>query len=192
MTRYAKRGLLLAVLGGLLLGRPAAAGEIGDGGPLRKGQEEILFGAGYAFDVDLRGGREDVPFYTFVPGYGRFVNSRIEFLFELPIGVFHTHANAVSVGLNVTMRDHFARFGRYSTFWEVGGGGLWTNLEDGNLGGEGQFIVNAGLGLRYLAGKDQSLTLTGRFHHISNAGLNSPNRGANTFLVLFGYTRFLR
>jgi hypothetical protein len=159
--------------------------------PLKSGQEEIEFNFGHGFDADSRKERVAVPFHTFVPGYGKFISPRREILFELPVGFYYTPEDAVSVGFDVLLRQHFARFGRLSPFFEIGGGGLWTNLNDGNLGGTLQFILNGGLGLRYVLSREDSLTLSGRFHHLSNGGLVSPNRGLNDVVVLVGYTRFL-
>lgn len=181
-------GIFALVLGGLACG-PARADDAGTA--LRKGQEEITFGGGYAFDLEIRD-RPAVPFYTFVPGYGRFLSSRAEIAFELPFAIYHTWDDAVSVGLDVSLRYHFSRFGRFSPFFEVGAGGLWTNLDEPGLGGDFEFILNAGLGMRYELDRKQSVMLTGRFHHLSNGGLASPNRGINDLLVLFTYSRFLR
>jgi hypothetical protein len=189
MPRHPRLSLLLTA-GALFLALGAAPARADDR-PLKSGQEEIELNFGHGFDADTRKERVAVPFHTFVPGYGKFISPRREILFELPIGFYYTPEDAVSVGFDVLLRQHFARFGRLSPFFEIGGGGLWTDLNDGNLGGTLQFILNAGLGFRYVLSRQDSLTVSGRFHHLSNGGLNSPNRGLNDVVVLVGYTRFL-
>jgi len=48
------------------------------------------------------------------------------------------------------------------------------------------FIEQAGLGFHYFFRKNIAFTLQGRFRHLSNAGMRSPNTGINTQFVLTG------
>jgi len=48
------------------------------------------------------------------------------------------------------------------------------------------FIEQAGLGFHYFFRKNIAFTLEGRFRHLSNAGIDSPNTGINTQFILTG------
>lgn len=48
------------------------------------------------------------------------------------------------------------------------------------------FIEQAGLGMHYFLKKNIALTLQGRIRHLSNAGIDYPNTGINTYFVLTG------
>jgi len=48
------------------------------------------------------------------------------------------------------------------------------------------FIEQAGLGIHYFFRKNIALTVEGRFRHLSNAGMRTPNTGINTQFVLTG------
>jgi lipid A 3-O-deacylase len=87
-------------------------------------------------------------------------------------------------------RQHVARLGRLLPFFEVGAGVLWTELDVKELGGDFQFQLQGGGGLRYLTGATSSLDLSLRYYHLSNGGLRSPNTGLNGFHVLVGYSWF--
>ena len=191
--RLALTGLLCGALFAFTGGAPASAAPDSDS-VLRKGQQELDFGFGYAFDLDLPGdhNRDSVQWYSFVPRFGHFFTSRREVLLEVPISYYVDPENEWGVGLELTLRQHFAKYGRFLPFWEVGGGGSFWKLDLRDLLGELQFILHWGAGFRYLLNDESSLTLTGRFHHYSNAGLRSRNRGVNDLLFLVSYTRFLR
>lgn len=48
------------------------------------------------------------------------------------------------------------------------------------------FIEQAGVGLHYFFQKNIAFTIEGRYRHLSNAGIDSPNTGINTQFVLTG------
>lgn len=48
------------------------------------------------------------------------------------------------------------------------------------------FVEYLGLGINYLLSKNTSLALETRFRHLSNANINTPNNGINSYLVLSG------
>jgi hypothetical protein len=73
-------------------------------------------------------------------------------------------------------------------FVEGGEGILYTDLRGRGLGTRVQFSSQIGAGLEYRLRPDLSLTLAGRFRHISNAGLTEPNSGVETIFGLLGFT----
>jgi hypothetical protein len=53
------------------------------------------------------------------------------------------------------------------------------------------FLIGGGLGLHLHAAERVALSVGWRFHHISNAGIRSPNVGINSNLYYVGVTFFL-
>jgi hypothetical protein len=50
------------------------------------------------------------------------------------------------------------------------------------------FIEQGGLGMHYFFRKNTAFTLEGRFRHLSNAGIDHPNHGINTYFAVAGIT----
>jgi hypothetical protein len=51
------------------------------------------------------------------------------------------------------------------------------------------FIEQGGLGFHYFFRKNTAFTLEGRFRHLSNAGIDHPNTGINTYFAVAGITQ---
>lgn len=73
-------------------------------------------------------------------------------------------------------------------FIEGGEGILYTDLRGQKLGTRVQFSSQIGAGLQYRLRPDVTITLAGRFRHISNAGLAGTNPGIDTIFGLLGLT----
>ena len=52
------------------------------------------------------------------------------------------------------------------------------------------FILQGGAGIQWLVTNRTALTVSYLFHHISNAGIQTPNEGFNQHMILFGPTFF--
>jgi opacity protein-like surface antigen len=76
----------------------------------------------------------------------------------------------------------------FRPYVEAGLGILYTDLRGQDLGTRVQFSSQGGAGLEYMLRPDLSLTLSGRFRHISNAGMGSSNPGFNTLYGMLGVT----
>jgi hypothetical protein len=50
------------------------------------------------------------------------------------------------------------------------------------------FMEQAGVGMHYFFSKNTAFTLESRARHLSNAGIDHPNKGINTYFVLAGIT----
>lgn len=53
-----------------------------------------------------------------------------------------------------------------------------------------EIVVEAGVGLSYFVGESVALTVGYRFQHISNGGIESPNRGINSDTGVAGVSLF--
>ncbi|MGH7381211.1 MAG: acyloxyacyl hydrolase [Candidatus Methylomirabilales bacterium] len=95
-------------------------------------------------------------------------------------------------GISAIFRYNFLPKGLLIPFVEVGPGILITDfgLEDRADGFN--FTFQTGLGFHFFLAERTALTAEARFHHISNAGIDDPNRGLNSVMVLIGVTIFLK
>jgi hypothetical protein len=175
-----------ALVVALMVGAPARGDEL----EIRPGQQELALSVGYGFFLpfDVFDDRTDAPFVMVTPSWGKFLGPRNELLVGAPLLFFHRD-DSMAAGLSIGIRHHFQHRGRWLPFFEVSAGGVVTDLNVPELGGDFQFIPHGGFGLRYRADDATSLILSARWFHMSNAGLRSPNTGKDNGLVTLSYTR---
>jgi len=98
-------------------------------------------------------------------------------------------------GAALFLRYHFlgreAGERRLVPFVGVGGGLLALDFDGQHQDDGFSFVFQAGGGAHLLVGRNAALTFDARWHHISNAGLRSPNNGIESALFLLGVTWFL-
>lgn len=87
------------------------------------------------------------------------------------------------------LKWNFVRRGRFSPYFELTGGVLFTNHNVPNGTNTVNFMDQAALGTHILGAK-YNWSLEFRFMHISNAGLATPNPGLNTVQVRLGVGKF--
>lgn len=95
---------------------------------------------------------------------------------------------AYGIGVTPKLIYTFMSFGRLKPYIEGGGGPLWTNF-DGRIpeqGSDFNFLVWGGAGATYDLTARWALIAGLRFSHISNGGIESPNRGLNYLLPFVG------
>jgi lipid A 3-O-deacylase len=97
---------------------------------------------------------------------------------------------AYLVGVMPTLRYHLATGTRWVPFAQAGAGILFTDIGEPDLATTFEFQLLAGAGLNYRITPHLALGIETRFAHISNAGIEHPNFGVNTFQVLTGLTWF--
>jgi lipid A 3-O-deacylase len=94
------------------------------------------------------------------------------------------------VGALPVLRYNFATASRWVPFADLGGGVCVTDIGSPDLGGTFQFNEQAGIGSHIFLRPKTAVTIEGRFIHISNAGLSTPNGGLNAALFSAGLTWF--
>ncbi len=123
-----------------------------------------------------------------------FLRGRFEYVVDAePMYLISQPANtAYGVGFNpFGLKWNFARRGRFSPFFELSGGTLFTDHDVPTYTNTVNFTSAAALGAHVLGAKyNWSVEL--RYLHISNAGLATPNPGLNTVQVRVGVGRFWR
>lgn len=76
----------------------------------------------------------------------------------------------------------------FQPYVKIGAGLDYMTLHAREQGGQFNFIDTAGAGFHYFFRKNTALTFDYRFRHLSNAGLESPNRGMESHFILSGVT----
>jgi lipid A 3-O-deacylase len=172
----------------------------GEPGPEEGGHEvQIWAGGGHSvpggtsntgiFDVGLRYGW--VITGEHLPG---FLRGRFEYTVDaVPAYLIFQPANtAYAVGFNpLGLKWNFERRGRFSPYFELGGGVLFSDHNVPTYTNTVNFSPSAALGTHIL-GETYNWSVELWYLHISNAGLADPNPGLNTVQVRLGVGRFWR
>ena len=93
-------------------------------------------------------------------------------------------------GLLPMLRYNFTDNEPLVPFFDVGAGVTWPDINGSDLPGLFQFNEQVGVGAHYMFAEKTAFTVQYRFMHISNAGIQTPNRGANANIFSAGITWF--
>ncbi|MFQ5861715.1 MAG: acyloxyacyl hydrolase [Candidatus Brocadiales bacterium] len=110
----------------------------------------------------------------------------LELELEGVAGMNMTPEVAAQVGFNLLFTYNFETGTNFVPFFSAGAGALYTTLDVNELGSRLNGSPQGGLGIKYFVNDRTALTLMGRIRHVSNAGTASPNRGVDSFFLLFG------
>ncbi len=75
---------------------------------------------------------------------------------------------------------------KFQPYAKVGLGLDYMTLHTNEQGTQFNFTEQAGIGMHYFFRKNLAFNLEGRIRHLSNAGIDQPNHGINTYFVLTG------
>ncbi len=112
---------------------------------------------------------------------------RLRWFLEVWAAAIHAQPSAFEVGVNpIGFEIAWDAGQRVVPFAQGAIGLLVTNLEGYRTGGALEFDETFGLGFDIFLTPDIALSLTGRYRHMSNAGIYEDNRGLDTFYGLVG------
>lgn len=77
---------------------------------------------------------------------------------------------------------------KFQPYCKVGAGMVYMSQHTREQSTQFNFIEQGGIGIHYFFRKNIAFTLEGRMRHLSNAGIEYPNHGINTYFVLTGLT----
>ncbi len=77
---------------------------------------------------------------------------------------------------------------KFQPYGKIGIGMNYMTLHTNEQGTQFNFTEQGGIGMHYFFRKNLGLTLEGRIRHLSNAGIDQPNHGINSYFVLTGLT----
>lgn len=115
----------------------------------------------------------------------------LKWLVEPWIAGVTNHSDSVEFGVHPVMfRLDYDRGQVTVPFLEIGTGVMYTALQGLGLAGPFEFSSFGGAGLHLFVTKELAVTCSYRIRHISNLGLEHPNRGLNTHFFLIGLEKF--
>lgn len=134
------------------------------------------------------------PFVTFpmtgVVGSG-FYRGVLEYKVEASLGYITTLNNRGLLGISpVGLRYNLTSAGRLAPFVEGQLGVAYADIPKHIQGTRFSFTESAGIGFRYFVSERTAVELSGRFRHLSNAGIKEPNPGINDVYVLIGVSYY--
>ena len=88
------------------------------------------------------------------------------------------------------LKWNFTSGRKIAPFIETGGGVLFTSSEVPPGTSTTNFTPQVGFGMHIFTREKRAFTFTGKYVHISNAGLSTPNPGINTIQFTVGYHWF--
>lgn len=167
-------------------------------GPEQGGHEiQIWAGGGHS----VAGGRGGTGAFSAGLRYGwiitelhlpGFLRGRFEYTVDaVPVFLaFQPTNTAYGVGFDpLGLKWNFQQHGRFSPYFELDGGVLFTNHDVPRYANDVNFTPSAAFGTHVLGAK-YNWSVEIRYLHISNAGLATPNPGINTVQVRLGVGRF--
>lgn len=154
-------------------------------------ERDLSIGYGKKMPLSRFHPRTKITVYQVIPRWGRFRDSRQEFLWELPITYVSSPDTAYAAGLTLMYRFHFSSNRDFAPFVELGSGFVFTNLDRKvrELSRSFNFSPQVGVGFRKAIGPSSDLVFSARWFHLSNAGTRAPNIGLNNYLLTAGYSR---
>ncbi|MEW6272451.1 MAG: acyloxyacyl hydrolase [Thermodesulfobacteriota bacterium] len=187
MHRWSLAAALFVALALVPLASPAgAAGE-------RSGLQEMGVASGYGFSE--RGNVQVIPLFLrfgwFFPDVIDEPLARhgvnLEWMVEPWIAGVTNHQDAVEVGVHpIVLKLAYDRGQWVVPYLTAGTGVMYTGLQGLELGGPFEFSSYGGGGIQFFFTDQLGLNLSYRWRHISNAGIEEPNRGLDTQFVLIG------
>lgn len=104
---------------------------------------------------------------------------------EASAGTFWDYETASEVALVPALRV-LVNLGAWQPYVEGGVGGSYSNFQRRDLGSDLNFLLFAGVGVRWRISPSLALEAGYRYRHLSNANLGTSNPGLNTHQFLVG------
>jgi len=207
MRRPRRLGLFAMILGTLVLPRGGWGADPAPTTLFGWGKQSLGISAGYGFAVpagETTGELADVEYVYVVPrwsiglsdplGGDAWYRGNVELVAEGALLFAVEPDDGFAGGITAMVRYNFLPAGRLIPFVQGGAGILFLdlNLEDAGRADDFSFSPQAGVGIHYFFSGRTAFTGEWRWHHISNANIDEPNRGINSSLFLVGVTTFLK
>jgi hypothetical protein len=95
-------------------------------------------------------------------------------------------------GLMTVVRYHFLALGRFVPYAELGGGVGETDLHVTEIDSNISFLLWGGVGVSLFVTDAAAIYAGYRYEHNSNAHTNTPNRGVESHVGVFGVSYYFR
>ena len=174
--------------------------------PFRKGGTELELSVGHFWPVGSKGTdrRPDIEWIMGSARYGWMLNNPsgsgiFRGNWEFLVGAFGDYLydeDSYFVGADLNLRYNFIQPGAtVIPFFQIGAGGAYgdlatNNREQGLVGSEWNFELQAALGVRWMLSERLALVTYAQWQHFSNAGNSDRNRGLNGIGAMAGLSWF--
>jgi len=112
----------------------------------------------------------------------------MQFQIEPYLAPIYSPGSNIELGVAFLLKFGFLpSTSKIQPYIKFGAGVSYMSLHTREQATQFNFIEPGALGVHYFLKKNTALTLEGRRRHLSNAGLEDPNGGINTYSVLLGY-----
>jgi hypothetical protein len=193
MLRSMRARILILTLAVCTLCSAATAAWAGE----RSGLQELAVNTGYGFSE--RGNVQVVPLYVRAawlfpdvidePLAANHLN--LKWFLEPWIAGVTNHQNAIEVGITpIGLKLEYDAGQQIVPFVIAGTGVMYTGLQGLQLGGPFEFASFGGAGIELFLTDTLAMSFQWRWRHISNAGIEDPNRGLDTQFVMIGLDSF--
>jgi len=109
----------------------------------------------------------------------------------IPAYVVFQNNTVYGAGFNPALfKWNFTHGKKIAPYFEMGGGLLFTRGDVPPGTSTVNFTSQAGFGMHIFRQEKRAITFAGKYVHISNAGLTTPNPGINTVQFTVGYNWF--
>ena len=164
-------------------------------------QWEADVGYGYGIDISSHATfLGDVRFVGVAARLGRpvgdrfleesWLEGRVQLMGEVPLWVSLEPERGFAAGATLVPRYTFGESAALRPFAEAGVGPIYLHFNNERSQADGvSFTLQVGGGVMYSVAPGWAVALRGQLHHISNAGLRSPNPGINDLLFTLGVVR---
>lgn len=131
-------------------------------------------------------------FLPFGPAAPGFVRGAFEIGLE-PLYQHYLHPRgSFWAGLMAVTRYHFLALGRFVPYAELGGGVGETDLHVTEIDSNISFLLWGGIGASLFVTDAAAIYAGYRYEHNSNANTNTPNRGVESHVGVFGVSYYFR
>jgi hypothetical protein len=115
-------------------------------------------------------------------------------LFQFQVGpylafIYEPHSNA-EIGTSFSLKlGLLPETSKFQPYIKAGTGMVYMTQHTREQSTQFNFIDHGGLGMHYFFNKEAAFTLEGCYRHLSNAGIDHPNHGINTYFATAGITK---
>ncbi len=157
---------------------------------------QLGYGSGFTIGNSGRADSKDVRYLATFPSFGigisdsfgenSWYKGNFDFVTEGEFITFLGPGQGHSTGLVILLRYNFLSLDNFVPYAEVGVGAGYLESNLSRQADGAVFYPQGAVGVNYFISENWALSLSYRYHHISNRGIKQPNTGINTNVSLIG------
>jgi hypothetical protein len=120
------------------------------------------------------------------------INKKLSIYLEPQYNIVTNYSDNYEVGVGFGLEYRFKLVKNLDGYVMAGSGIHYISYHSKYQSAGLNFNDNLGYGVYIFTTKKSAINIGLRFRHISNAGLNKPNKGINSFITTLGYSIFFQ